>query len=285
MCDSAMTNRELAYIVRDQKPLVLAASEEVRGACRAMWERRAGSVIVADAHGKLVGIFTGRDAVRLLAKGKSPADTRLAQAMTTNPFTVAPGCRAIEALRAMNEGGFRHVPVVEQGRVCGCVSRGDFKGMEFEAFRWRELGQTGSGSLRRTLGDVLGKRRAIMLATNATVEEACRAMWRRKAGAVLVVDARERLKGIFTGRDAVRALARNKDAAGVPLVKAMTADPASLPPGATAIEALRSMNDGGFRHIVVVEQGKPLGIVARADFSGVELDRLDEEEHLKECIW
>lgn len=280
-----MTNRALAYIVRDQKPLVLAADTTVRSACRAMWERRAGSVIVADAHDKLVGIFTGRDAVRMLAKGKSAADTRLAQAMTADPVTVTPGCRAIEALRAMSEGGFRHVPVVEHGRVCGCVSRGDFKGMEFEAFRWRELGQTGGGSLRRTLGEILGKRRAVTLTTSATVEQACRAMWRRKSGAVLVVDAREHLKGIFTGRDAVRAMARSKDAAALPLSKAMTGDPASLPPDATAIEALRAMNDGGFRHIVVVQHGKPLGIVARADFSGAELDRLDEEEHLKECIW
>ncbi len=110
-------------------------------------------------------------------------------------------------------------------------------------------------------------------------------MARRKAGAVLVTDKRQRLKGIFTGRDAVRALARNKDAAGTRLSKAMTPDPASLTPHCTAVEALRAMNDGGFRHIVVLDGEKILGVVARADFTGVELDRMDEEEHLKECIW
>ena len=48
----------------------------------------------------------------------------LAQAMTTNPV--------IDALRAMSAGGFRHLPVVEDGRIWGIVSRGDFTGMEIE---------------------------------------------------------------------------------------------------------------------------------------------------------
>jgi CBS domain-containing protein len=43
-----MTNRKLAYIVKDQKPLVLAAHETVQHACRCMRERRAGSVLVID---------------------------------------------------------------------------------------------------------------------------------------------------------------------------------------------------------------------------------------------
>jgi CBS domain-containing protein len=65
-----MTNRELSYIVKDQKPLVLSGDENVRRACRRMWERRSGSVLVVDRRQHLSGIFTGRDAVRLLAKAK-----------------------------------------------------------------------------------------------------------------------------------------------------------------------------------------------------------------------
>ena len=71
-----MTNRKLAYIVKDQKPLVLAAHETVQHACRCMRERRAGSVLVIDDQQRLSGIFTGRDAVRTLpakdAKGSRP---------------------------------------------------------------------------------------------------------------------------------------------------------------------------------------------------------------------
>lgn len=76
-----MSNRKLAYIVKDQKPLALGMDGTVAHACRLMWGRRAGSVLVMDSKDCLVGIFTGRDAVRLLADGKT-ARAYLMQAMT-----------------------------------------------------------------------------------------------------------------------------------------------------------------------------------------------------------
>jgi CBS domain-containing protein len=127
-----MTNRKLAYIVKDQNPLVLAVNATVQQACRCMTERRAGSVLVIDNQQRLTGIFTGRDAVRTLAEGKDAAVTTLAQAMTPNPVTITPESRAIDALRTMGDGGFRHLPVVENERTWGIVSRGDFKGTEID---------------------------------------------------------------------------------------------------------------------------------------------------------
>jgi CBS domain-containing protein len=127
-----VTNRRLAYIVKDQKPLVLGAHETVQHACRCMWERRAGSVLVIDDQHRLTGIFTGRDAVRTLSESKDAGATTLAQAMTPNPVTISPDNRAIDALRVMCDGGFRHLPVVEDGKLWGIVSRGDFKGMEID---------------------------------------------------------------------------------------------------------------------------------------------------------
>ena len=127
-----MTNRKLAYIIKDQKPLVLAAHETVQQACRCMRQHRAGSVLVIDERHRLSGIFTGRDAVRTLAEGKDAAVTTLSQVMTQNPVTVTPESRAIDALRTMSNGGFRHLPVVEKERIWGIVSRGDFKGMELD---------------------------------------------------------------------------------------------------------------------------------------------------------
>jgi CBS domain-containing protein len=59
-----MTNRKLAFIVKDQEPLVLNAQETVQRACQCMKERRAGSVLVVDERQRLRGIFNGRDAVR-----------------------------------------------------------------------------------------------------------------------------------------------------------------------------------------------------------------------------
>jgi CBS domain-containing protein len=117
-----------------------------------------------------------------------------------------------------------------------------------------------------------------------TVQKACEAMRAAHVGSVLVVDERQRLLGIFTGRDAVKLLAKGRGG-GTALANAMTPNPVTLIPEQQAIDALRAMSDGGFRHIPVVEKGRIVGIVSRADFKGQELDRLDEEEALAERIW
>ena len=125
-----MTNRQMSEILRNQKPLTLPPEASVQEACKHMHARRVGAVLVMDAAGALQGIFTGRDAVRVLAGAKDPAATPLRQVMTRDPATLPPGCTAIEALRLMRDGGFRHVPVVQGGAVVGVVSRGDFRGLE-----------------------------------------------------------------------------------------------------------------------------------------------------------
>ena len=64
-----MTNRQMAEIVRNQVPLALPPETTVQAACKHMHERRVGAVLVTDARGRLLGIFTGRDAVHFLARG------------------------------------------------------------------------------------------------------------------------------------------------------------------------------------------------------------------------
>ena len=123
--------RRLSDIVCNQDPLILPRSATVKAACQLMSERRAGSVLVTGADGELVGIFTGRDAVtRVLARGKNASTTRLGDVMTPRPVTMSPGKTAIDALRLMWDGGFRHVPLIDGQRIVGVVSRGDFKGDE-----------------------------------------------------------------------------------------------------------------------------------------------------------
>jgi CBS domain-containing protein len=132
--DRIMINRKLVDIVKGQKLVTLAERETVQQACRYMCDRRTGSVLVLDEQQRLTGIFTGRDAVRALAEGKNAEETTLAHAMTPNPITITPDNRAIDALREMSNRGFRHLPVVESGRIWGVVSRSDFLGMEIDRF-------------------------------------------------------------------------------------------------------------------------------------------------------
>jgi CBS domain-containing protein len=62
--------------------------------------------------------------------GRDARTTRLSEVMTPDPATLMPEQSAIDALRLMWDGGFRHVPLVRNGRILGVVSRGDFKGFE-----------------------------------------------------------------------------------------------------------------------------------------------------------
>lgn len=136
----------------------------------------------------------------------------------------------------------------------------------------------------RKIGNIVSGQKLQILAENATVQQACRCMFDCSTGSVLVVDDQQRLTGIFTGRDAVRTLAQGKNAEATILSQVMTPNPVTISPDSRAIDALRTMNERGFRHLPVVESGKLVGIITRSTFQGMEIDQLDTEVHLWECI-
>lgn len=113
----------------------------VSEAARLMREKRAGAVAVVE-EGKLIGIFTERDALfRIVAEGRDPQTVRLAEVMTRDPQTIHPDKPFADALHIMYEGGFRHVPVVEDGRPIGIISARDALGPELEDFVYELLRQ------------------------------------------------------------------------------------------------------------------------------------------------
>jgi len=84
-----------------------------------------GSVIVTDGD-RLLGIFTERDYARkVVLKGLLSRDVRVGDLMTPNPCTVTPAHTVDEVMRIMTDNRFRHVPVVEHGRIVGIVTIGD----------------------------------------------------------------------------------------------------------------------------------------------------------------
>ena len=122
--------RQLSDISHNQNPVTMPPTATVKDACCTMRERRIGAILVVEK-GKLVGIFTGRDAVsRVLAPGRDPTATLLSEVMTREPVTMLPEMTSMDALRLMWDGGFRHVPLVKDGKLAGIVSRGDFHAHE-----------------------------------------------------------------------------------------------------------------------------------------------------------
>jgi CBS domain-containing protein len=119
-------NRALGDIVEDQTPITLPETATVQAACRVMRDMRIGAILVTGEDGRLTGVFSGRDAVcRLVAEGLDPATTLLYAVMTMEPDALRPNQRASDALRMMNEGGYRHLPIVDGSRLVGIVSGGD----------------------------------------------------------------------------------------------------------------------------------------------------------------
>jgi CBS domain-containing protein len=100
-----------------------------------------------------------------------------------------------------------------------------------------------------------------------TVGEAVAVMAQNRVGSVLVMEG-ERLLGIFTERDTVRALSQAHDAARHEIVSWMTNDPKTVGPDVDTDEALRMMLDNGFRHLPVVEDRKVVGMVSIRDLAG-----------------
>jgi CBS domain-containing protein len=128
-----MSIRRMSDFVRSQDPVTLSSATSVKKACQAMREHHIGAILVTDRQGRLTGIFTGRDAVsRVLAEGKDCAGTKLSEVMTAAPRTMVPGATAIDAIRLMQDGHFRHVPVIDGERIVGIVSHGDFRGLELD---------------------------------------------------------------------------------------------------------------------------------------------------------
>lgn len=139
-----MAHRRIRDVIQRDEIYQLGPQDTVRSAADLMKARRCGSVLVT-AGNALVGIVTERDVVfRVVAEGRDPERTRLVEVMTANPVSVGPHEPAISALRLMEDAGFRHLPVVEHGRILGVVSRRDFAGedkarLEDERHLWERV--------------------------------------------------------------------------------------------------------------------------------------------------
>lgn len=136
-----MAERTIRQIIEGQELLTAPSTTTVAEAARLMKQRNGGALMVVD-DGKLVGMFTERDALfRVLAAGLDGAATPLSAVMTENPRTISPERSFEHALGFMREGRFRILPVVEDGRPIGVISVRDALGPELEAFVYEMLRQ------------------------------------------------------------------------------------------------------------------------------------------------
>lgn len=112
---------------------VVAPDATVADAVAELGARRIGALVVSSDGRAADGILSERDVVRELGRaGPSVLDRPVADLMTREVETCAPGDRADDVLRRMSAGRFRHMPVVEDGALVGVISLGDVVKMRLE---------------------------------------------------------------------------------------------------------------------------------------------------------
>ena len=120
----------VSQILKDkaiQEVLQVAPGTKVGEAAGILSAKKIGGVIVCDADTMVpLGIVTERDIVRELGKrGSGCLDDKVDDIMTRDLVTCDPNDRAIRVLQVMTEKRFRHMPVMDEGKLIGLVSIGD----------------------------------------------------------------------------------------------------------------------------------------------------------------
>jgi CBS domain-containing protein len=115
--------------------------EPVQAVAQRMLARKVGTLVVVNKRREPVGIVTDRDlTVRVLAEGRDPSQTAVADVMTREVTTVSSETPIEDALRLMRVGSFRRLPVIDRaGKLSGIVSLDDF--LDLLGHEFREIGR------------------------------------------------------------------------------------------------------------------------------------------------
>lgn len=110
---------------KGSRVITVSPDQTIRQATHTLVEHNIGAVVVLDAADKVVGILSERDIIRAVARDEAIFGQPVSQLMTKNVVVGSPGDDLESVMRTMTERRFRHLPVLEQGRLAGMVSIGD----------------------------------------------------------------------------------------------------------------------------------------------------------------
>ena len=109
-----------------QDIVTISPDATVSAAAKLLSDNRIGAVIVNGSDTEIDGILSERDIVRELGRrGTGCLDDKVADLMTRDVISCAPGDTAVSVLERMTSGRFRHMPVMESGKLTGVISIGD----------------------------------------------------------------------------------------------------------------------------------------------------------------
>jgi CBS domain-containing protein len=248
-----------------------------------------GFLVVTDGE-DLAGVLTDRDiALQVGAEGRDAATTHVADVMNESPLTVRGDLALDEAFGLMRGKRVRRLPVVDhRDRVTGVVSTDDLV-----LLLSREIGALGevvtaqlppesasaaaaSGPPRREVEHYVGE--VVTVAASTPVDALMREMRDHAVGSVVVLDAAGRAVGLVTDRDvALRVVAAGRTPSRTPSSAVMSTPLTAAKPTDPVESVVESMRRTGVRRIPILEDGRPVGIVAFDDLLvafGSELEQL-----------
>ncbi|POM72859.1 Myosin-like protein [Phytophthora palmivora] len=284
--------------MRPSRALLQGDHATVAQCVRAMVERKTDAALLVDRSGLLTGILTDRDvAVKVVAVGRDPDRTLAHEVMTPDPSCVSANASAIDALKKMISGQFRHLPVTDNDKVVGILDiakclyeaiaklehayrkssdrleetvkklqdslSGSTEANLFESLR-QKARDSASALFLPTLSAIIMEGSEVpILGLKSTAMDAARMMLIQKTSAVMVCDEADRTVGIFTTKDLMRrVVASSLEPSRCWLSTVMTPNPQTATLGTTILETLHSMHNGKFLHVPVFDNGKKLvGIV------------------------
>lgn len=123
-----MIIRTVAQAVSERPLVSVAPGASVSDACALLDRENVGALGVTDDTG-LIGVLSERDVIRRVIVAKRPLDTTcVGEVMTPDPQTVGRESSLVIAMDLMLRGGFRHLPIVDDGQVYGMLSMRDIPG-------------------------------------------------------------------------------------------------------------------------------------------------------------
>src|SRR3954468_14266357 len=142
--------------------LTASPSETIADVSARMGDRKVGSIVVVD-DARPVGILTERDMIKIAASGTDTSIAKVSEWMTENPDTVEPDVDVDDAFHRLTEHGYRHMPVVDNGKLVGIVSLRDLvriaqiRPVEHPSTMEAPRGLEGVYVAETEIGDVRGK--------------------------------------------------------------------------------------------------------------------------------
>lgn len=110
---------------KGSRVLTARPEQTLHDATRMLTQNRIGALVITDSDGKVVGILSERDIIHAIAAREDALGQPISQVMTRQVITGTPSDDVQAVMQTMTNGRFRHIPVLDQGKLCGLISIGD----------------------------------------------------------------------------------------------------------------------------------------------------------------